>query len=328
MTYTVGLLHPGSMGSAFGAQLRARGHTVLWCPDGRSNTSRHRAEQAGLEPKALPELISRSDVLLSLCPPAAAEEVAAQVATPGIVGTATIYVEANAVAPPRVQRIADRLAPMPVLDAAVVGSPPVGGKTPTLYLSGPGKQADRIAHRTGLATAHPLSPRRAVRVDVQDSLPARRPSRVRPGCSPRGGSAALPAAPVRDGLAGARRGPQRAEGRPVPSADRTGQPRSPGPAHDNAPGPRHRVRPDRGELPSDESVHPLRTGRPRLRVGGTPFRDGRRWSMPGWMQIRLIDVPFVEPLIEALRQDTTGENGTSSHRPWFSHKESEGPSVP
>ncbi|MFF7788009.1 DUF1932 domain-containing protein [Streptomyces sp. NPDC007991] len=43
------------------------------------------------------------------------------------------------------QRIADRLTPMPVIDAAVVGSPPVGGKTPTLYLSGPGKQADRIA---------------------------------------------------------------------------------------------------------------------------------------------------------------------------------------
>ncbi|MGW7522994.1 aminotransferase class I/II-fold pyridoxal phosphate-dependent enzyme [Streptomyces sp. NPDC054783] len=52
----------------------------------------------------------------------------------------------------------------------------------------------------------------------------------------------------------------------------------------------------------------------RLRAGGTPFRDGRRWSMPGWIQLHLIDVPFVEPLIEALRQVTTGENGTSSHR--------------
>ncbi|MGW0992009.1 DUF1932 domain-containing protein [Streptomyces sp. NPDC002523] len=62
----------------------------------------------------------------------------------GMVGAGTIYVEANAVAPPRVQRIADRLVPVPVIDAAVVGSPPVGGKTPTLYLSGPGKQTDRI----------------------------------------------------------------------------------------------------------------------------------------------------------------------------------------
>ncbi|MFF2205660.1 DUF1932 domain-containing protein [Streptomyces sp. NPDC058145] len=145
MTDTIGLLHPGSMGSAFGAQLRARGHIVLWCPDGRSDATRRRAERVGLEPEALPELVSRSDVLLSLCPPAAAEEPAAQVAELGMLGTGTIYVEANAVTPSRVQRIADRLAPMPVIDAAVVGSPPVGGKIPVLYLSGPGKQVARIA---------------------------------------------------------------------------------------------------------------------------------------------------------------------------------------
>ncbi|MFE6623261.1 DUF1932 domain-containing protein [Streptomyces sp. NPDC057740] len=145
MTDTIGLLHPGSMGSAFGAQLRARGHIVLWCPDGRSDATRRRAEQAGLEPQALPELISRSDVLLSLCPPAAAEETAAQVAELGTAGVGTVYVEANAVSPPRVQRIAEHLAPMQVIDAAVVGSPPVGSMYPTLYLSGPSKQADRIA---------------------------------------------------------------------------------------------------------------------------------------------------------------------------------------
>ncbi|MDQ0951488.1 3-hydroxyisobutyrate dehydrogenase-like beta-hydroxyacid dehydrogenase [Streptomyces phaeochromogenes] len=62
-----------------------------------------------------------------------------------MVGVGSIYVEANAVSPSRVQRIADRLAPMPVIDAAVVGSPPVGGKSPMLYLSGPGEKADRIA---------------------------------------------------------------------------------------------------------------------------------------------------------------------------------------
>ncbi|MGW0826313.1 NAD(P)-binding domain-containing protein [Streptomyces sp. NPDC002845] len=145
MTDTIGLLHPGSMGSAFGAQLRARGRTVLWCPDGRSDTTRRRAEHAGLEAETLPELVSRSDVLFSLCPPAAAEETVAQVAELGMAGAGTIYVEANAVSPSRVQRIADRLAPMPVIDAAVVGSPPVGGKSPTLYLSGPGEKADRIA---------------------------------------------------------------------------------------------------------------------------------------------------------------------------------------
>ncbi|MGW2511695.1 DUF1932 domain-containing protein [Streptomyces scopuliridis] len=145
MTNTVGLLHPGSMGSAFGAQLRASGHVVLWCPDGRSDTTRRRAKRTGLEAAALPELVSRSDVLLSLCPPAAAEETAGQVAELGVSEAGTIYVDANAVSPSRVVNIADRLAPMPVIDAAVVGSPPVGGKSPTLYLSGAVEQADRIA---------------------------------------------------------------------------------------------------------------------------------------------------------------------------------------
>lgn len=145
MTDTIGLLHPGSMGSAIGAQLRARGHIVLWCPDGRSGTTRRRADHAGLEAETLPELVSRSDVLLSLCPPATAEETATQIAELGVADAGTIYVEANAVSPSRVQCIADRLAPMPVIDAAVVGSPPVGGKYPTLYLSGPSKQADHVA---------------------------------------------------------------------------------------------------------------------------------------------------------------------------------------
>lgn len=143
MTATIGLLHPGSMGAAFGAQLRARGHTVLWCPDGRSEATRLRAEGAELHPVALPELAARSEVLLSLCPPAAAEEVAAHVAAVRT-GTDAIYVEANAVVPSRMQRMAELLEPMPVVDAAVVGSPPSGGKTPMLYLAGAGEQTDRI----------------------------------------------------------------------------------------------------------------------------------------------------------------------------------------
>jgi 3-hydroxyisobutyrate dehydrogenase-like beta-hydroxyacid dehydrogenase len=143
MTVTVGLLHPGSMGAAVGAQLRARGHVVLWCPDGRSDVTRSRAEGAGLQPVALAELAARSEVLLSLCPPAAAEQVAAAVADVRS-GADAIYVEANAVAPTRVNRIADSLAPLPVVDAAVVGSPPVGGKTPTLYLAGGGESVERV----------------------------------------------------------------------------------------------------------------------------------------------------------------------------------------
>lgn len=134
-TITVGLLHPGSMGAAFGAQLRQQNVRVLWCTDGRSNRSRARAENAGLEGvRSLGQLVARADVLLSLCPPAAAVDVAQQVAGCEVDGR--LYIEANAITPHRVRTIAEMLPGAAVVDGAVVGSPPVDGKQPTLYLSG------------------------------------------------------------------------------------------------------------------------------------------------------------------------------------------------
>lgn len=140
---TVGLLHPGSMGAAFGAQLRTKGTTVLWCPAGRSDATRNRAEAAGIEPVALPELLDRSDTVLALCPPAAAEETAAEVHAYGFADRT--YIEANAIAPERMRRIAELLAGAHVVDAAVIGSPPVGGKKPVLYLSGSEVHTQRAA---------------------------------------------------------------------------------------------------------------------------------------------------------------------------------------
>lgn len=132
---TVGLLHPGNMGAAFGAQLRRRNVRVLWCTDGRSSRSRARAENAGLEGvESLGQLVARVDVLLSLCPPAAAVDVAQKVAASGFEDR--LYIEANAITPRRVRDVGRLLPGAVVIDGAVVGSPPVGGKQPTLYLSG------------------------------------------------------------------------------------------------------------------------------------------------------------------------------------------------
>lgn len=133
---TVGLLHPGRMGAAVAAQLRARGTRVLWDPSGRSRGSAARAGEAGLEPaEDLADLVRRSDLVLSLCPPAAAETVARQVAELPVTGT--VFVEANAIAPRRMLRIAGMFPRAVVVDAAVVGPPPVDGHRPRLYASGP-----------------------------------------------------------------------------------------------------------------------------------------------------------------------------------------------
>ena len=45
----IGLLHPGQMGAAVGAVLRERGHRVVWASEGRSEATRARAAEAGLE---------------------------------------------------------------------------------------------------------------------------------------------------------------------------------------------------------------------------------------------------------------------------------------
>ncbi|MCP9213290.1 DUF1932 domain-containing protein [Streptomyces sp. NEAU-Y11] len=140
---TVGILHPGSMGAAVAACAATNANDVLWCQAGRSATSAARAEQFGLTPVAtLPELLDRSDIVISLCPPAAAEDLARNLAGHHFAG---VYAEANAINPERTQRIAALLGPdTTVVDCGVVGSPPVGGKTPTLYLSGPADATERI----------------------------------------------------------------------------------------------------------------------------------------------------------------------------------------
>ncbi|WP_410540544.1 DUF1932 domain-containing protein [Streptomyces sp. KL2] len=140
---TVGILHPGSMGAAVAACAATNAAEVLWCEAGRSSASAARAAQFCLTPVAeLAELLDRSDIVISLCPPAAAEDLAHDVAGHRFTG---VYVEANAISPERTQRIAALLEPeATVVDGGVVGSPPVGGKTPTLYLSGAVAATTRI----------------------------------------------------------------------------------------------------------------------------------------------------------------------------------------
>src|SRR5690349_932490 len=98
----VGLLFPGEMGAAVGADVRGR---VLWASQGRSEATRRRAEPFE-DVGTLAELVERSDAILSVCPPGIAEDVAREVAGHGFGG---LYVEANATSPARVERIAGLL---------------------------------------------------------------------------------------------------------------------------------------------------------------------------------------------------------------------------
>jgi hypothetical protein len=118
------------MGAAVGAALRAAGQTVVWASTGRSAATAKRAEEAGLEDVgALEDLGRRSEVVVALCPPHAAVEVAR--AFPGF---ASVYVDANAVSPATARTIAGLVGRC--VDGGIVGPPPRRPGTTRLYLSG------------------------------------------------------------------------------------------------------------------------------------------------------------------------------------------------
>jgi 3-hydroxyisobutyrate dehydrogenase-like beta-hydroxyacid dehydrogenase len=133
----VGVLHPGEMGAAVAGALAGRGEAVLWASAGRSAATAERAQAAGLEDAGdVREVCRRSDVLLSICPPHAAVDVAR--AANGFAG---IYVDANAIAPDTAREVAE-LQPG-FVDGGIVGPPPHRPGTTRLYLSG--GEAEQVA---------------------------------------------------------------------------------------------------------------------------------------------------------------------------------------
>ncbi len=143
------------MGAAIGAQIANNGHAVLWCPDGRSPATHHRAKDAGLRPVPLAQLLADSEIVLSICPPAVAEEIATTVAGLRYRG---IYVEANAISPARLHRIAPRLTEVgaAIIDGCIFGPPPGGQPPARLYLAGAPAASRQVANLFTGSLAEPV----------------------------------------------------------------------------------------------------------------------------------------------------------------------------
>jgi 3-hydroxyisobutyrate dehydrogenase-like beta-hydroxyacid dehydrogenase len=143
MATTIGLLHPGDMGGVVGACARAAGQRVLWASAGRSAGTRERATAAGLEDAGtVAALLAASDVVLSICPPHAAVDLAREVAGQRFAG---LFVDGNAVAPAtarEVGAIVER-GGATFVDGGLIGPPPRSAGTTRLYLSG--REAKRVA---------------------------------------------------------------------------------------------------------------------------------------------------------------------------------------
>jgi 3-hydroxyisobutyrate dehydrogenase-like beta-hydroxyacid dehydrogenase len=132
---TIGLLHPGEMGAAVGQCLAGAGHTVLWAPEGRSAATRERAAAAGLDGCGWAEMAARSDVIVSVCPPDSALDVARAVAGTGFGG---LYLDANAISPATAGEVAGIVTAggASYVDGGIIGTPPVAPGFIRLYLSG------------------------------------------------------------------------------------------------------------------------------------------------------------------------------------------------
>lgn len=134
----IGILHPGAMGISVAASAKNSGAEVYWVSAGRSDETRQRAEEHGLqEVGTIDELTQQCEVIVSVCPPHAAEEVAQQVMQAGFNG---LYVDGNAISPERSRRIGRIVSEGGgrFVDGGIVGGPAWKAGTTWLYLSGDG----------------------------------------------------------------------------------------------------------------------------------------------------------------------------------------------
>lgn len=139
----IGILHPGEMGISVAASAITSGHMVSWVSENRSNKTRLRSEKYGLlKTDSLGELCQNCEIIFSICPPHAAEDVANSVIKHRFNG---YYLDANAIAPQRTTSISQKMEDNGIsfVDGGIIGGPAWKPKETWLYLSG--KNAPVIA---------------------------------------------------------------------------------------------------------------------------------------------------------------------------------------
>jgi len=132
----IGIIHPGMMGICVASTIQNSGHEVYWSAEGRSPQSRRRAEKFNLtDAGTLAAMCETCAVIVSVCPPHAAEVVAEQVLANSFQG---VYLDVNAIAPQRAIRIGQAMdrAGVDFVDGGIIGAPAWERGQTWLYLSG------------------------------------------------------------------------------------------------------------------------------------------------------------------------------------------------
>ena len=148
------VLHPGAMGVSIAAAVSSAGHEVIGVASGRSRATIDRAREAQITlVETLEEAMNRVDVVLSICPPEAALDVAHEVQATGYDG---IYVDGNAVSPETAAAIGE-LFDNNFVDGGIVGPPAWRAGATRFYLSGAMAKDVVVLFADSLVTARAIS---------------------------------------------------------------------------------------------------------------------------------------------------------------------------
>jgi 3-hydroxyisobutyrate dehydrogenase-like beta-hydroxyacid dehydrogenase len=144
MIECIGIVSPGAMGTGVGRTLAGVGSRIVVALEGRSDRSRSRATDAGLEDVgSLTELVRTANLILSIVPPACAVDVASQLArVMDDTRTHPMVLDANAISPARAREVASAIerGGARYVDGGIVGGPPHPGRRTNLVLSGEGAE--------------------------------------------------------------------------------------------------------------------------------------------------------------------------------------------
>jgi 3-hydroxyisobutyrate dehydrogenase-like beta-hydroxyacid dehydrogenase len=134
----IGILHPGEMGVSVAASAINSGHQAYWISQNRSERTRQRAEEHGLiEVPSIEDLCRTCEIIFSVCPPHAAEDVGISVIKQGFKG---YYLDANAISPQRAVKIGQRMEANGIrfIDGGIIGGPAWKPGETWLYLASEG----------------------------------------------------------------------------------------------------------------------------------------------------------------------------------------------
>lgn len=139
----IAIIAPGAMGSAVAKRFTKAGCTVLTVLHGRSEATRRRALEAGMEDTSLADIARRAHWVLSILPPSDAFSFAdkfAQIANAQNSqsrDTPLVFADCNAVNPETVKKISALFTNTDIafIDAGIIGGPPGDNYDPTFYAS-------------------------------------------------------------------------------------------------------------------------------------------------------------------------------------------------